>query len=237
MVTQIRTKAFVQIGPGLPWRNRLLVWLLRAACRILFRVRVVGLENVPAGACIVVANHLSWIDHLLLMAILPAEPRLYLVGASQSICSPFKNWLVATFGSVIPVERGADWVGKDVLSRPVQVLESGAKLLLFPEGNVGQEEGELLPLKHGIGHYALRADCPILPVALSGVKELYWQKQMKVIIGQPFRVRIQGLDRHAAMGAAVDQVEAALRGLLPRYQEPVVAAKRLRFLTTISDRV
>lgn len=237
MVTQIRTKAAIQVGQRMPRRNRLMVWLLRAAWRILFRVRVVGLGNVPAGPCIVVANHLSWIDHLLLMAILPPEPRLYLVGASQSICSPFKNWLVATFGSVIPVERGANWVGKDVLSRPLEVLESGARLLLFPEGNVGPVEGELLPLKHGIGHYALRASCPILPVALSGVKELYWHKEMQVIIGQPFRVKVDGPDRHAVIGAAVEQVEAALRGVLPPYQEPAVAVKRLRFLTTIADRV
>lgn len=225
----------VNFSPHMPWRSRAFRWLLTLARTLLFDVKIEGKENFPAGNCIVVANHLSWIDHLLLMTVLPPEPRPYLVGASQSISSPLKAWLFETLGGVIPFERGANWVGRDTLDRPLQVLNCGASLFLFPEGDVSKEEGQLLPLKRGIGHFAVRADYPILPIALSGVKELYWRKPMCVVIGKPFRVATAQLDRRHAIDAAVNQVDAALRELLPRYQEPANAKKYLRFLTDLSD--
>ncbi len=225
----------IAFTPHMPWRSRAFRWLLTLARTLLFDVRIEGQENIPKSNCIAVANHLSWIDHLLLMTVLPPEPRPYLVGASQSISSPLKAWLFETLGGVIPFERGANWVGRDTLDRPLQVLNCGASLLLFPEGGVSGEEGQLLPLKRGIGHFAVRADYPILPIALSGVKELYWRKPMRVIIGKPFRVATDQLDRRHAIDAAVNQVDAALRALLPRYQEPAKTSKHLRFLTDLSD--
>jgi 1-acyl-sn-glycerol-3-phosphate acyltransferase len=225
----------VRFSPHLPWRNRAFRWLVRFACHLLFKVKITGGENLPKSNCIVIANHLSWIDHLLLMTVLPAEPRPYLVGASQSISSPFKAWLLRTFGGVIPFERGAHWVGRNTFVKPLQVLASGSSLVLFPEGDVSGEEGRLLPLKRGIGHFALQADHPIVPIALSGVKELYWRKPIQMIIGKPFRVQIEGQNRRAAIDAAVQQVDSALRGLLPHYVEPRVTRKWLRFLTDLSD--
>lgn len=221
----------------LPLRSRLLRGLFALAWRVLFRVRVVGRENLSKHNCLVVANHLSWIDHILLWSILPPEPRLYLVGASQSISSPFKAWLLRTFGGIIAFERGARWVGKDTLRKPLQALQSGASLLLFPEGNTGPKEGELMPLTRGVGHFILLAPegCPIQPIALSGVQELYWGKPMTVIIGKPFPIRSEGPDRHAAIDAAVNQVATALRSIIPPYEEPIVAKKRMLFLTHLAD--
>ncbi len=227
--------ATAAFGPHMPWRNRVFRGLLTLARTILFDVTIEGKEHIPASNCMIVANHLSWIDHLLLMTVLPPEPRPYLVGASQSIASPFKRWLLTTLGGVIPFERGATWVGRDTLEKPLQVLRCGGSLVLFPEGDVSREEGQLLPLKRGIGHFALRADYPILPIALSGVKELYWRKPIRVTIGQPFRIPADGRDRHSAIDAAVQRVEVALRELLPVYQEPTNVKKRLRFLTDLSD--
>ena len=233
----LKPSTIVEFSPKLPWRSRVFRWLMKIASRLLFRISTTGGKNIPKGNCIIVANHLSWIDHLLLMTVLPAEPRPYLIGASQSICSPFKTWLVQTFGGVIPVERGAYWIGKDSLKLPIQILECGASLVLFPEGDVSGVEGEMLPLKRGIGHIALQADYPILPIALSGVKELYWRKPIQVVIGKPFRVHADDLNHRAAISAAVDQVETALRTILPSYKEPVVKKKRMLFLNSFSDRV
>ncbi len=146
MMTKIRSKsthqvesvpqpsANVRFSPKLPWRNLAFRWLVKIVCHLLLSTSITGGKNIPKGNCIIVANHLSWIDHLLLMTVLPAEPRPYLIGASQSICSPFKTWLVQTFGGVIPVERGAYWIGKDSLKLPVQILECGASLVLFLKG-------------------------------------------------------------------------------------------------------
>ncbi len=230
------TGVTVKFSPRLPIRYRLFRWFLMLAGSVLFRVRIVGRENIPAGNYIVVGNHLSWIDPFVLMIALPAEPRLYFIGASQIANRRWKARLMGNFDGMIPVERGASWVGREILTKPLQVLASGAALGLFPEGNVGPNEGELGPLQHGIGHILLRADYPVLPVALSGVKELYWRKPFTVTIGKPFHVRAEGENRHAAMENATRQVTEALRVIIPPYQEPVVAHKHMLFLTNLLDR-
>ena len=74
--------AYSHEPPGWYLRSRLLFQVL---ARILFKVRVIGRENIPEGNYIVVGNHLSWIDPFLLMLILPARPRLYFIGAQQAV--------------------------------------------------------------------------------------------------------------------------------------------------------
>ncbi len=217
----------------LPLRVRLARWLVSRLVRHVFRVRVRGLENIPKGNYIVLANHLSWIDPFLLCITLPAEPRLYFIAAEQAINHRWKEWAIKLLDSAIPFERGARWIGKDVFAKPLNVLRNGAVLAFFPEGDSGLREGELMPLKRGIGHFVLQADYPILPIALCGVKQLYWQKEITVTIGKPFRVNVQGLDRREAIGAAVGQVTSQLRAILPAWREPTVGVKRLRSLTNL----
>ncbi len=233
MKNQNAAKLTTQFGPQISLRGRLLRRFIQLATHLLFKVEILGADNVPSGNYIVVANHLSWIDHLLLLFVLPPAPRLYLVGAAQAINKPWKVWLMETFGGIIPFERGANWVGRETLTRPLEVLESGASLLLFPEGDVGLNEGELLPLKRGVGHFITRApaNIPILPIALSGVKELYWRKPIRVIIGEPFQIARAGTSHRAVINNTVAQVTRNLRALLSCYEEPVVAKKHLLFLT------
>jgi len=210
-------------------------WAFRALGLILFRIHVEGRANVPAGNYVVVANHLSWIDPFLLMMYLPAEPRLYFIGAQQAVNMGWKDWLVRHFDMMIPFQRGAAWVGRQVLDRPRQVLRAGAVLGLFPEGRLGPREGEMLPLQRGIGHILLLADYPVVPVAISGVQELYLRKPVKVTIGEPLRIVTTGLGHHAAIDAAVEQVAGALMGILPPYEEPRPRVKLMRFLTRLLD--
>lgn len=219
----------------LPVRYRLFRRFLILAGEVLFRIRVVGRENIPPGNYVVVGNHLNWIDPFLLIIALPAEPRLYFLGARQIANRRWKTRLMESFDGMIPVERGAGWVGKDVFTKPLEVLESGAVLGLFPEGNIGPAEGEIGVLQHGIGHFLLHAHegYPVLPVALSGVKELYWRKPLTVTIGKSFHVRAEGENRHVAVERATQQVANALSAVLPPYQEPVVAHKYMRFLTNL----
>ncbi|MBI5304523.1 MAG: 1-acyl-sn-glycerol-3-phosphate acyltransferase [Chloroflexi bacterium] len=217
--------------PPLWYRGARLAFIVLA--RWLFKVRIVGRANIPRGSYIVVANHLSWIDPFLLMVALPAEPRLYFIGAQQAINRDWKMWLMRRVDILIPFERGALWLGKDLLKKSFDVLQSGAILGIFPEGTLGSREGELLALQRGIGHLLLRNGATVLPVALSGAQELYLGKPITVTIGKPFVVAVAGLDRQAAIAAAIAQVERALRAILPPYVEPNVRIKRMRFLTNL----
>lgn len=224
-------------SPHMPWHMRLIRHTLRFLIFTLFRVQIVGAENLPRGSYVALANHLRWIDPLLLLAVLPAEPRVYFIGAQQAFQTRWKIWLMKTYDAWIPANRGAYWMGKDVFALPLRVLEKGAVLAFFPEGDSGSHEGELMPLKRGIGHFVLRADYPIVPIALSGTLELYWHKPIKVTLGKPFRVDVKNMSHHAAIDAAVAQVTEKLQENLPPYQEPVVDKKRMRFLTDFMDRI
>ncbi|MBI5877965.1 MAG: 1-acyl-sn-glycerol-3-phosphate acyltransferase [Chloroflexi bacterium] len=232
MTNTISFHSVDHISVRLPANCRALRAILRMAGRALFDIRVEGRRNVPRGNCVIVANHLSWLDVLLLMIYLPPEPRVYVLGAAQAVDRPWKARLMEWVDCMIPVVRGAEWVGKDALTKPLKVLRAGASLLLFPEGEVGTREGQLLPLKTGIGHLLKRADVPVLPIALSGTRELWWHKPIRIIVGQPFHASVPRGDLHSAVPHIVAQVAEQLRRLLPRYEEQAHVWKPLRHLLT-----
>jgi 1-acyl-sn-glycerol-3-phosphate acyltransferase len=223
-------------GPRLPLLIRFFRRFVILAGALLFRIQITGAENIPRGGCIVVANHLNWLDPFLLFIALPPEPRLYFIGATQAKNRSWKAWLLDRYDGWVPVERGAAWVGRDIFRRPLEVLENGAVLGLFPEGENGPVEGGLQPLKRGVGHFLLQADYPILPVALSGAKELYWRKPIRVIIGKPFHVQTAGLSRLQALNCTAQRIGEELRAIIPPYVEPAGVKKRLTFLNNLLDR-
>ncbi len=233
-----KTEAFTPTRPGPrpPWWYILFRLFLQVAARLLFRLQIEGTENIPKGNYIVIANHLSWIDPFLLMLALPSRPRLYFIGPVQALNMGWKAWAMRTFDVMVPFKRGAIWQGKEMFKTSLEVLQNGASLGLFPEGRIGPREGALQPLQRGIGHLVLKADCPVLPVALSGVRELYLRKSVTIVVGQPFRLASAGTDRHAEVDAAVARIARALRELIPPYVEPRPRIKVWRRLTYLLDR-
>lgn len=211
-----------------PLRTKIFRWTVARLLNWLFRIRVEGSENIPAGGYIVYANHLSWVDTPLLLTTIPSEPRAYVIAEAKGLRAKWKRAMVWLVGCVIEFERHSE--NKDVLTKPVEVLRAGAVLAFFPEGVRRNEEGTLVPFRRGIGHFTRQADVPLLPVALSGAYDLYWQKEIVVRIGKSFRVDVAGLDERAAVDAIVHRAEAELRAILPPYVEPVVAKKRMRWL-------
>jgi 1-acyl-sn-glycerol-3-phosphate acyltransferase len=61
----------------------------------------------------------------------------------------------------------------------------GGAVAIFPEGNYGPAEGQLLPFKKGFAHFAIKAGVPVVPVAFSGTKDLWFRKRIRVVIGEP----------------------------------------------------
>lgn len=216
----------------LPAHCRCVRRALQMIGRALFRVRVQGLDRVPTGNYIVVANHLSWLDPFLLLLYLPPTPRIYIAGAKQAVRRTWQARMMRWLDLLIPFERGAAWVGKDPFRQALGALRAGASLAIFVEGDVGEREGALLPIRRGVGHFLSRVQVPVLPVALSGTRELWWRKPIRMIVGEPFAVCANGANRHEAIGGAVAQVESALQRLLPRYEEPLPRHKRFRHVLT-----
>ncbi|TMC82166.1 MAG: 1-acyl-sn-glycerol-3-phosphate acyltransferase, partial [Chloroflexi bacterium] len=152
--------------------------------RLLFGFDVRGRENIPrSGTYVVIANHLNWLDEFTLLILFPIEPHLhFLADPTILVTRKLQWWLVRTAGGYVPVVRERH--GDRTLYRHVdRCLELGGAVAIFPEGNYGPKEGELMPFHKGFAHFAIKAGVPVIPVVLSGTKDLWLRKKVQVVIG------------------------------------------------------
>src|SRR3982074_308371 len=168
---------------NLPYRLVLLIAV--PLVRLCFRFQVAGRENVPrTGNYIVICNHLNRLDEFAILLLFPIEPRLPVLGdATLLVTRKFQWWLIRTTGGYVPVVRERH--GDTALFHHVDhCLEVGGAVVIFPEGKYGPKEGELMPFKKGFAHFAIKAAVPVIPVALSGTKDLWFRKPVRVFIGK-----------------------------------------------------
>lgn len=194
-------------------RLRVFRGALRLVFRLVFRVRVDGLDKVPATPVIVCANHLGWTDPFLVLLFLPVQPRIYILGEKQvRQISRFRALMIDTLKIMVPLDRSKPLEALRTMER---VLKSGGSLLIFPEGKLGTEEGQLLELQQGAAHLSQMAGVPLLPVGLTGTSELWLRRSLTVRIGDPISPNeFEGSlrDRLTAMTTAL---HAAMFALLP----------------------
>jgi 1-acyl-sn-glycerol-3-phosphate acyltransferase len=108
------------------------------------------------------------------------------------------------------------------LDRIVQAaFNRGESILLFPEGKLGNVEGQVLPLKRGAAIYAIRSGVPIVPIALVGTKDLFFRKELTVRIGEPITFSQSNRPKSQQVQAVIDELQVAMQDLLPQdYSEP-----------------
>lgn len=182
--------------------------------RLVFRFDVLGQENIPhPGNYVVIANHLNWLDEFAILLLFPMEPRIhFLADPTILVTRKVQWWIVRQTGGFVPVVRERH--GDQALFRHVdRALEVGGAVAIFPEGNYGPKEGELMPFKKGFAHFAIKAGVPVIPVALSGTKDLWLRKRIRVVIGEPI---------HSAGRTAESLTEAgydSVKKLMPPYRE------------------
>jgi 1-acyl-sn-glycerol-3-phosphate acyltransferase len=181
---------------------------------LLFRLRVIGRENIPAGRhFVLISNHLNWLDPFTLLLAFPSEPRLHFLADPENL---IKNrwhwWIVRKVGGYIPVDlkRHRDALLYEQVRRG---LARGVVVAIFPEAAYGPREGELLNFKKGFAHFAIEGQVPVLPVALTGTKDLWLRKQIELRIGPPIETGGKQVDELAEL--ARDRVGK----LLPQYVE------------------
>jgi 1-acyl-sn-glycerol-3-phosphate acyltransferase len=200
-----------------PLRETLPLMLARrtaaALLRIVFRVRVTGVEHLPStGPVLVAGNHTGFLDGPVVFVLLP-RPSAFLV-KSELYDTPLKR--VLEFARQIPVRRGSP--DRTALRRALAVLRAGGVLGVFPEGTRG--EGRLESVQHGIGYLALRAGCPVVPVVCVGTAEALpkgrkmprWRTPVTVAFGPAFEISVEGDPRaRSTVAAAAEQVRLRLR--------------------------
>lgn len=149
---------------GRPWLNRL-DGLNRIFCRRFHRLHA-GPVHVPAsGPALVVANHVSGLDPLLMIAASP-RPLRFLI-AREQYDRWWLRWLFDAIGC-IPVTRHAP--APRALARARAALERGEVVALFPHGRMHLDHEPPIPLKRGVVYLAQQTGAPIVPMRLDGIR-------------------------------------------------------------------
>lgn len=128
-----------------------------------WRLRVQGRWPAKDGPYVVVANHQSMLD-ILLLSRLPHEMKWVAKASLWRV--PWAGWMLRMSGD-IPVRRGDVESGGEALSRARAYLGRGMSVMIFPEGT-RSTTGRLLPFKSGAFRLAADAGVPVLPVAVCG---------------------------------------------------------------------
>ena len=170
---------------GAPPLYRLLKRTLPPVLMPYFRVTVEGVDRVPTeGPAVIAANHLSFIDSIVLGAVLPRP--LYYLGKADYWDSPRTRWLVAGVGAV-PVHREGGDRGDASLRAGVELLGRGQLLGIYPEGT-RSPDGRLYRGKTGPVRMALEAGADVVPVGIIG-SDVAMPQDRRVIRRAPITVR------------------------------------------------
>jgi 1-acyl-sn-glycerol-3-phosphate acyltransferase len=148
---------------GVGWTYTLARIVLTLPTLLIWRVRAIGLENVPrTGPLVLAPNHFSQMDHFFVGVHLRRKIRF--MAKSQLFGPPVLTYIYQ-HGGVFPVRRGHQ--DEEAFETVRQLLEQGEMLLVYAEGGRSRSQ-QLGQPKPGIGRIALESGVPIVPVAIRG---------------------------------------------------------------------
>lgn len=202
--------------------------VFRFIFRVLGRVTITGRENIPYGKPYVAAmNHVSMFDPPLAGAFWPEH--LEIIGASDVFEKPVQGEVLRAYG-VIPVHRG-DY-DRSLFTRIISILKAGFPLLIAPEGGRSHVPAMRRAMP-GIAYIIEQTRVPVVPVALVGTTEDFWQRArrgerplLEIRIGKPItlpEITAKGTEKHEARQHNADLVMRYLAGLLPEEYRGVYA--------------
>jgi 1-acyl-sn-glycerol-3-phosphate acyltransferase len=145
-------------------------WIARAGLPLVgVRVVVHGLERLPRGASIVMANHSSNLDPPVLIPLLPRRVVIYLKASLMKI--PVLGYAMRLAGFIPVLRDGSVESAKAASAAAERALKQGSCLVLFPEGTRSRD-GSLLPFKRGPFILAMQSGAPVVPVSIVGATRL-----------------------------------------------------------------
>lgn len=171
--------------------------ILTPILRFLFKVRVEGLEHVPAeGPIIMASNHVSFCDSVFLPLVL--KRRITFVAKAEYFDDRKTAWIFRALGQ-IPIKREGGSASQRALDSAREVLEAGGVFGIYPEGT-RSPDGRLYKGHTGVARLALQTGAPIMAVAMVGTAEAQPIGQVKPNFFMPITVRFSKpmrFDRYA----------------------------------------
>jgi 1-acyl-sn-glycerol-3-phosphate acyltransferase len=231
--------------------NREYGWLYPAARRVLspifktlWRVKVSGLENVPAsGGAVLCPNHISVLDSFFLPLVLP-RPVIF-VGKAEYMDDWKTKHLFPALG-MIPIDRGGGSAAERALDTAAKVLATGGLFGIYPEGTRSRD-GVLHKGHTGPARLALRTGSPLVPVGFRGTREVMPADAklpkiflpVEINIGAPIsveRYRDRAEDR-LVLRQLIDEVMYSIRELSGQEYVDTYATKKAEVLPTDTARI
>src|SRR5438105_11675717 len=235
----------INTAPSMPAAERALHFFARPLIRIFYRIRALGVDHLPQGGFLLLPNHISWVDAIVLQLACP-RPIRYIIDQEfyrKPILYPFLKTL-----GCIPIDVRHS---RSAIRAAAEKLAAGEIVCLFPEGQLTRS-GTLLRLRRGYELIAQHANARVVPVWLDrlwgsifsfqgGKFFTKWPKEI------PYRVTVafgKPLDPQSADIATVREELLKLgefcysrRTSLDRHlaEECVRGLKRRRFSTAVID--
>ncbi len=162
---------------------RLLSWVLS---NVLYRLRVVGLGNVPdEGAALLVCNHVSFVDFLVIMGAVKRPMRFVMDREMARI--PLMSFLFRQ-ARVIPItsyKKDPELVER-AMGTVSEALREGWLVMIFPEGGLTWD-GEMMAFKKGVERILAKDPVPVVPMALNGLWGSFFSRKGGPAMRKPFR--------------------------------------------------
>lgn len=194
--------------------------LLKALLRLMFwcfglRIHTVGQDDLPTRThYLYLANHTSWLDHFIALAVAPG----YLIGLekAESFRIPLYGRTIRRWGQ-IPIKREDPIAAREACRKIEEQIRHGVEVMLFPEGT-RSKDGRLGTFKKGVFHIAASAKVDVVPVAFVGLWELAGAGrrlvrpgEVTVRFGAPITGdSVEGAELSALMHQVHDEIEHLL---------------------------
>jgi 1-acyl-sn-glycerol-3-phosphate acyltransferase len=198
-------------------RHAFFLLIVRPVVLVILGINLRHRERLPArGPAIVVANHNSHLDTLVLMTLFPSRmlDRLRPVAAADYFLrGRWRSWFARNIIGIIPLERQVRAKDGDPLRECGEAIGEGSILILFPEGSRGEPE-RLTHFKSGVAHLARRyPQVPVHPVFLHGLGKALPRGEALLV---PFFVDVfvgEAVPWAGERAAFMDALEAAIERL------------------------
>lgn len=215
----------------IPLTSRRLGWyFMRASLRVYcllagIRIHAKGLENIPSGPCVFVANHSSYADGPLLLTVL--SPPCAFVAKSELRQQLFPRFLLNKIGAVY-VERFDQQRGVADARSLADHLKAGTSLMFFPEGTFTRGAG-ILSFHMGAFACAAEHEVPVVPIAIRGTRDIlhpdrWWLRrgEVRIMFGEALSIT----DREDWWHNAIAMQRLARDFILEQTGEPDLAREK-----------
>lgn len=198
---------------GAGWTYALGRIVLTIPTILLYRVRTIGIKNVPKyGPLVLAPNHFSQMDHFLVAVYLRRKVRF--MAKSQLFGPPVLTYIYK-HGGVFPVRRGHR--DEEAFETARQLVDQGEMLLIYAEGGRSRT-GQLGEPKPGIGRIALETGAPIVPVAIHGSERArQWKRfrfpRVTVQFGEPVSFAVEEAPSRQRQLEIATQIFARVRAM------------------------